>query len=74
MVARGQNVFQVGYAEVLRTTEKTREAGAAMRADPCRERMVEERGTMTVVGPLEGGHGEEVVLLISAGVLSRIGG
>lgn len=66
MVARGQKVFHVGYVETSRTMEKTREAGAAMCVDPCMERMVEERGTIIVVRPLEGGQGGEVVLLISA--------
>ena len=42
--------------------EKTREAGAAMRAEPYIVRMVEERGTMTEVGPLGGGQGGREVV------------
>lgn len=52
--------------------EKTREAGAAMCADPCMEKVVEERGTITVVRPFEGGQGGEAVLLISARVSPKM--
>lgn len=52
--------------------EKTREAGAAMCADPCMARVVEERGTITVVRPLEGGQDGEALLLISARVSSKV--
>lgn len=54
-MARGQKLFHLGYEELSRTMEKTKEAGAAMRAEPETERIAEERGTITVERPFKGG-------------------
>ena len=60
-MTRGAKVFQVGYHEVSRTMEKTKEAGAAIRAELKTGRTAEERGTMTVVRPLGGGQVERLM-------------
>ena len=60
-MTRGAKVFQVGYHEVSRTIEKTKEAGAAMRAELNTGRIADERGTITVDRPLGGGQVGRVV-------------
>lgn len=77
ITADGVNVFQSGYAVVLRMVLKTREAGALMRVDAEIVNVVALRGTWIVVRPVGGGQREKVgnaievvVRLVLVGCLS----